>query len=78
MVTLLKASLQFSELTGGAFDPTVQPLWRLYAEHFSSEKPDPDGPPAERLAEALAKVGAAACASAKSACRSSSMAPRSR
>src|SRR6476659_6928639 len=57
MVTLLKASLQFSELSDGAFDPTVQPLWRLYAEHFSSEKPDPDGPPAERLTEALAKVG---------------------
>ncbi|HEY9455247.1 MAG TPA: FAD:protein FMN transferase [Bradyrhizobium sp.] len=57
MVALLKASLQFSDLTDGAFDPTVQPLWRLYAEHFSSEKPDPDGPPAERLTEALAKVG---------------------
>ena len=57
MVALLKASLQFSDLTDGAFDPTVQPLWQLYAEHFSSEKPDPDGPPAERLTEALAKVG---------------------
>src|SRR6476646_9312131 len=57
MVTLLKASLQFSDLSDGAFDPTVQPLWQLYAEHFSSEKPDPDGPPAERLTDALAKVG---------------------
>jgi thiamine biosynthesis lipoprotein len=57
MVRLLKASLRFSELTDGAFDPTVQPLWRLYAEHFSSEKPDPDGPPAQRLTEAMAKVG---------------------
>jgi len=57
MVALLKASLQFSDLTDGAFDPTVQPLWKLHAEHFSSEKPDPDGPPAERLTEALAKVG---------------------
>ena len=47
----------FAELTDGAFDPTVQPLWQLYAGHFSSERPDPDGPPAERLAEALAKVG---------------------
>lgn len=57
MVALFKASLQFSDLTDGAFDPTVQPLWQLYAGHFSSEQPDPDGPPAERLAEALAKVG---------------------
>lgn len=57
MVKLLKSALQFSDLTDGAFDPTVQPLWLLYAEHFSSEKPDPDGPPAEKLAEVLAKVG---------------------
>ena len=57
MVALLKVSLQTSDLTGGAFDPTVQPLWQLYAEHFSSEKSDPDGPPAERLTDALAKVG---------------------
>jgi thiamine biosynthesis lipoprotein len=57
MVALLRASLQFSDLTGGAFDPTVQPLWQLYSEHFSSEKPNSDGPPAKRLTEALAKVG---------------------
>ncbi len=57
MVALLKAALQFAELTDGAFDPTVQPLWQLYADHFSSDKPDPEGPPKERLAEALAKVG---------------------
>lgn len=52
MVALLKASLQFSDLTDGAFDPIVQPLWQLHAEHFSSQEPDPDGPLAERLTEA--------------------------
>lgn len=57
MVALLRASLRFAEMTDGAFDPTVQPLWQLYADHFSSEKPDPDGPPKQKLAEALAKVG---------------------
>ena len=57
MVSLLKAALLFSDLTDGAFDPTVQPLWQLYAEHFSSGLPDPTGPPQEKLAEALAKVG---------------------
>ncbi len=57
MVALLKASLLFGDLTDGAFDPTVQPLWQLYTEHFSSERPDPDGPSPQRLAEALAKVG---------------------
>jgi thiamine biosynthesis lipoprotein len=57
MVALLKASLFFGDLTDGAFDPTVQPLWQLYADHFSSERPDPQGPSAQRLAETLAKVG---------------------
>jgi thiamine biosynthesis lipoprotein len=57
MVSLLKTSLYFSELTAGAFDPTVQPLWSLYAKHFSSDRPDPNGPSADLLAEALAKVG---------------------
>jgi FAD:protein FMN transferase len=57
MVELLKSSLFFGDLTDGAFDPTVQPLWQLYLEHFSSERPDPNGPSPDRLAEALAKVG---------------------
>ena len=43
--------------TDGAFDPTVQPLWQLYADHFSSERPDPEGPSPLKLAEALGKVG---------------------
>lgn len=57
MVALLKASLHFAELTDGAFDPTVQPLWQLYADHFSSASPDPEGPSPRQLAETLAKVG---------------------
>jgi FAD:protein FMN transferase len=57
MVALLKTSLQFAELTDGAFDPTVQPLWQLYADHFTSDRPDPEGPTKERLAETLARVG---------------------
>jgi thiamine biosynthesis lipoprotein len=57
MVALLKASLHFAALTDGAFDPTVQPLWQLYAEHFSSERPDPEGPSPLKLAESLSKVG---------------------
>lgn len=57
MVALLKAALGFAELTGGAFDPTVQPLWKLYATHFTQERPAPEGPSAEKLADALSKVG---------------------
>ena len=57
MVALLKASLWFAGITGGAFDPTVQPLWQLYADHFASVSPDIEGPSPQKLAEALAKVG---------------------
>lgn len=57
MVALLKASLLFAGITGGAFDPTVQPLWQLHADHFTSQRADSAGPPPQKLAEALAKVG---------------------
>ncbi|MGO8907901.1 MAG: FAD:protein FMN transferase [Bradyrhizobium sp.] len=57
MVALLKASLFFGDLTDGAFDPTVQPLWQLYADHFAAARPDPEGPSPQKLAETLAKVG---------------------
>jgi thiamine biosynthesis lipoprotein len=57
MVALLEASLRFADLTDGAFDPTVQPLWQLYADHFSSERPEPEGPSPQKLAETMAKVG---------------------
>jgi thiamine biosynthesis lipoprotein len=33
LVTVLKKSIEFSRRTGGAFDVTVQPLWKLYARH---------------------------------------------
>ena len=57
MVALLKASLFFADLTDGAFDPTVQPLWQLYADHFASETPDPEGPSPHEVATTLTKVG---------------------
>ncbi len=36
---------------------TVQPLWDLYAGHFSRPDASPDGPPADAIAEAVARVG---------------------
>jgi thiamine biosynthesis lipoprotein len=57
MVALLQASLVFADLTGGAFDPTVQPLWQLYADHFAADEPGPEGPSPQQLAEALTRVG---------------------
>lgn len=57
MVALLNAALDFAALTDGAFDPTVQPLWDLYAAHFTQAHPAPEGPAAALLADALSKVG---------------------
>ena len=44
LVDILTKSRRFNELTGGNFDPTVQPLWELYATHFSDPRSDPMGP----------------------------------
>lgn len=56
MVDLMATSQHYSEQTGGLFDPTVQPLWELYASHFSREDPDPAGPAPAALQAALACV----------------------
>jgi thiamine biosynthesis lipoprotein len=56
-VDLLEQARHFAELTGGAFDPTVQPLWTLYAEHFALPDADPEGPASAAVEAALGKVG---------------------
>ena len=38
LLRLLSESRRFSVLTGGVFDPTVQPLWQLYAGHFAARR----------------------------------------
>jgi len=57
LVELLERSRTYAELTDGLFDPTVQPLWRLYIEHFTRPDPDPSGPPPAALRAALDHVG---------------------
>ena len=57
LVELLAACETFSRITGGAFDATVQPLWDVYAAHFSSADADPAGPSADAIATARRKVG---------------------
>lgn len=57
LIALLDVSREVWELSEGAFDPTVQPLWTLLAEHFSRPGADPAGPPTARLQGALALVG---------------------
>ena len=44
LVRVLRECKHYWELTGGAFDPTVQALWALYRDHFSKEGHDPAGP----------------------------------
>jgi thiamine biosynthesis lipoprotein len=57
MVELLSTSQRYAELTGGLFDPTVQPLWDLYVGHFSRANADPGGPSPAAIEAALARVG---------------------
>jgi thiamine biosynthesis lipoprotein len=56
-VDLMAISQRYAELTNGRFDPTVQPLWDLYAGHFSQANADQAGPPQSALRAALARVG---------------------
>jgi len=56
LVQLLGQSHQFSRISGGMFDATVQPLWDLYASHFANPKADPAGPPSTALKATLKRV----------------------
>src|SRR5579863_266748 len=57
LVRILSEGRRYSALTAGAFDVTVQPLWNLYAGHFSRPDASPDGPAADVIAAAVARVG---------------------
>ncbi|MCA0343755.1 MAG: FAD:protein FMN transferase, partial [Proteobacteria bacterium] len=43
LIELLEQSHTVWALSGGMFDPTVQPLWLLHARHFSTSDADPAG-----------------------------------
>ncbi|MGM0583648.1 MAG: FAD:protein FMN transferase [Pseudomonadota bacterium] len=53
LVELLGLAGRVHGATGGAFDPTVQPLWRLHARYAA----EGTRPPAEAVAEAQARAG---------------------
>ena len=57
LVAVLAECRRCWELTGGAFDPTVQALWILYRDHFSRSDADPQGPTEHELRHALERVG---------------------
>lgn len=54
---LLAEALHLAAATKGAFDPTIQPLWALYARHFSDSAADPEGPSTAEIARARALTG---------------------
>jgi thiamine biosynthesis lipoprotein len=53
LVQLLSTARAFGDVTRGAFDPTVQPLWTLYAEHFAQPARPSRGPEAAAIERAL-------------------------
>ena len=55
LLTVLTEARQVHDLTAGAFDVTVQPLWQLYGAHFSGGATTP--PPEEAIARALGRTG---------------------
>lgn len=57
LVEALKISAEIHRLTGGAFDPTVQPLWDLYQDHFLKNPDDTAGPPRAEIDAARQLVG---------------------
>ncbi|MCL4764918.1 MAG: FAD:protein FMN transferase [Hyphomicrobiaceae bacterium] len=56
LLRLLRQTQHLSRATGGLFDPTIQPLWRLLAGWYAD---DPEGapPPPDRLAAAMSSIG---------------------
>ncbi len=53
LVQMLKDALDIARLTDGAFDPTVQPLWRVYADAFAAGR----AATADEIATASALIG---------------------
>jgi thiamine biosynthesis lipoprotein len=56
LVRILSEAQRFGALSQGRFDVTVQPLWTLYAEHFSKPDRDPAGPSADLVQRATERV----------------------
>jgi len=57
LVELLSAALALARASDGAFDPTIQPLYRLYEAHFRRPGADPSGPGRDAVARVLRDIG---------------------
>lgn len=53
LLRVLSLARRVSVVSAGAFDASVQPLWRLYADHFAKPGANPDGPLPEAVAHVL-------------------------
>lgn len=53
---VLQQCAELHRSTGGLFDPTVQPLWRLYADWFAG-RPERAAPDARTVAALVEKIG---------------------
>lgn len=56
LVQMLAEARHIGEITGGAFDVTVQPLWKAYADHFATAGANPDGPAPDAIRRAREHV----------------------
>ncbi len=56
LVQVLSDARRFGDVTDGAFDVTVQPLWKAYANHFASGGADPAGPGVDVVRSAVEHV----------------------
>lgn len=54
---VMSRCLSCYQATDGAFDVTVQPLWKLYADHFQTPGASPAGPSDDDIRQTLKLVG---------------------
>lgn len=60
LLDILRMASDMHQQTDGAFDISVQPLWKLYSAHFAQPNADPSGPPDLEIAAAAKCVDARA------------------
>lgn len=56
LVEVLAMSLELSRASRGVFDPSIQPLYRLYTDHFQEQGAAASGPSRDRIAAAMELV----------------------
>lgn len=53
---MLGHALTLASVSGGLYDPTIQPVWQLYFRHFTAAVIDPAGPSERDIRDALSLV----------------------